>query len=163
MPWNYRIDEERRLVITTLWDKVTGAEVADHQRKLSNDPRFERDFFQFVDLADVAEIQIDRATVAELARFDLFSARSRRPVFAPNMLVSGSHACSLRSAKPTGVRRKSRYSMIARKLCSGSALNRSIDHTVNRKRRGQNRIGQVRSRCLPVGAAVCGGLLHLPR
>jgi len=89
MPWNYRIDEERRLVITTLWDKVTGAEVADHQRKLSNDPRFERDFFQFVDLADVAEIQIDRATVAELARFDLFSARSRRAVFAPNTLAFG--------------------------------------------------------------------------
>ena len=72
MPWNYRIDEERRLVITTLWDKATGAEVADHQRKLSNDPRFERDFFQFVDLADVAEIQI--ATTAS-SRFMVISCQ----------------------------------------------------------------------------------------
>lgn len=89
MPWNYRIDEERRLVISTAWDRVTGAEVANHQRAVLNDPRFERDFFQFADLADVTEIQIDRATVAELARFDLCSARSRRAAYAPNPLAFG--------------------------------------------------------------------------
>jgi hypothetical protein len=87
MPCNYRIDEERRLVITTAWDRLTGAEVVDHQRKLQNDPGFSRDFFQFLDLADVMEIQMDRMTVAELARFDLFSAKSRRAFFAPNPLA----------------------------------------------------------------------------
>jgi hypothetical protein len=55
MPWNYRIDEERRLVITTAWDRLTVAEVVDHQRKLLNDPAFQRDFFQFLDFADVME------------------------------------------------------------------------------------------------------------
>ncbi len=89
MPCNYRIDEERRLVITTAWDRLTGADVVDHQRKLLNDPGFERDFFQFLDFADVTEMQMDRVTVAALARFDLFSAKSRRAFFAPTALAFG--------------------------------------------------------------------------
>jgi hypothetical protein len=89
MPCNYHIDEERRLVITTAWDRLTGAEVVDHQRKLLNDPRFERDFLQFLDLADVMELQMDRPTAAELARFDLFAATSRRAFLAPNPLAQG--------------------------------------------------------------------------
>jgi hypothetical protein len=89
MPYNYRIDGERRLVITTAWDRLTGAEVVDHQRKLLNDPAFERDFFQFLDLADVTEIQMNSMTVTELARFNLFSAKSRRAFFAPNSLAYG--------------------------------------------------------------------------
>ena len=89
MPCNYQIDEERRLVISTARDKFTGAEVVDHQRQLLNDPGFERDFFQLLDFADVIEMQIDRVTVAALARFDLFSAKSRRAFFAPTPLAFG--------------------------------------------------------------------------
>ncbi len=87
MPWNYRIDAERRLVITTAWDKLTSAECVQHQHKLLNDPAFEPDFFQFVDFADVVDFDMDRATVAELARFNLFSAKSRRAFFAPHPLA----------------------------------------------------------------------------
>ncbi len=89
MPWNYRIDKERRLVITTVWDRLTGGEVADHQRKLLHDPAFERDFFQFLDFAAITEMQVDRVTVAELARFDLFSAKSRRAFLATDPLAYG--------------------------------------------------------------------------
>jgi len=89
MSWNYRIDDERRLVITTVWDRLTGAQVVEHQHKLQSDPRFHRDFFQFLDLANVVEFQIDRGTVAALARFDLFSAKSRRVFFAPSPLAYG--------------------------------------------------------------------------
>jgi hypothetical protein len=59
------------------------------QRKLLNDPVFERDFFRFLDLADVTEIQMDTVTVAELAQLDLFSAKSRRAFFAPSSLAYG--------------------------------------------------------------------------
>jgi hypothetical protein len=89
MPYNYRVDLERRLVVTTAWGAVTGAEALEHQRKLLNDPAFERDFFQFLDLADVTEIHIDRTTVAELARIDVFSSKSRRAFFAPCLLAFG--------------------------------------------------------------------------
>jgi hypothetical protein len=30
MSWNYRIDEERRFVITAAWDRLTGSEVIEH-------------------------------------------------------------------------------------------------------------------------------------
>jgi hypothetical protein len=89
MSWNYRIDEERRFVITAAWDRLTGSEVIEHQRKLLNDTRFQRDFFQLLDFAGVIDFQMDRANVAELARFDLFSAKSRRAFFAPTPLAYG--------------------------------------------------------------------------
>jgi hypothetical protein len=89
MSWNYRIDEERRFVITAAWDSLSGSEVIEHQRKLLNDPRFQRDFFQLLDFAGVIDFQMDRTNVAELARFDLFSARSRRAFFAPTPLAYG--------------------------------------------------------------------------
>ena len=89
MPWNFHIYPERRLVVTTAWDKVTGAEAVEHQRKLLNDPVFEPGFFQFLDLGDVTEIQIDRVTVEQLARPNIFSAQSRRACFAPTPLAYG--------------------------------------------------------------------------
>ena len=98
MPWTYRIDEERRLIVTTVRDKLTGAEVGEHQRKLLNDPRFEADYFQLLDFADVVDFQIDRSTVAELARFDLFSARSRRRSSRQTHSLMACRACSWRSA-----------------------------------------------------------------
>ena len=66
MPWNYRIDEERRLVITTAWDRLSGPDISDHQHALLNDPAFERDFFQFLDLGDVIEALL--ATRVKTAR-----------------------------------------------------------------------------------------------
>jgi hypothetical protein len=89
MPWTYRIDEERRLVVTTAWNKITGTEAVEHQRKLLDDRSFARDFFQLVDASRVTEIQIDRVTVAQLARLDLFSAKSRRAFLAPSPLAYG--------------------------------------------------------------------------
>ena len=88
-PYNYQIDIERRLVITTAWGAVTGAEALEHQRRLLNDPAFERDFFHFLDFADVTEIHVDRATVAQLARIEVFSSQSRRAFFAPSLLAFG--------------------------------------------------------------------------
>jgi len=89
MPYNYRIDIERRLVITTVWSTVTGTEALEHQRKLLNDPVFKRDFFQFLDFGDATGIHVDQATVAEMARVNLFSAKSRRAFFAPSLLAFG--------------------------------------------------------------------------
>lgn len=102
MPWNYRIDQEHRLIVTTAWNRLTGSEVMDHQRKLLKDPGFERDFFQFVDLADVTGFDIDRVTVAELARFDLYSAKSRRAFFAPNPLAYGMSRMFIALRESTG-------------------------------------------------------------
>jgi hypothetical protein len=44
MSWNYQIDKERRLVITTAWDEIDGDQVLEHQRRLRSDRDFNPDF-----------------------------------------------------------------------------------------------------------------------
>jgi hypothetical protein len=65
--WSYQIDGELRLVTTTAWDTVTGIDVLEHRRQLKDDPRFNFDFFQLVDLTEVKEIRLDFLTMAKLA------------------------------------------------------------------------------------------------
>jgi hypothetical protein len=89
MPWSYQIDGERHLVITTVWDTLTGAEVLEHRRQLEIDPGFNCDYFQLVDLTRVTEVRIDLATMWDLAEVSLFSSKSRRAFVAPNPLAFG--------------------------------------------------------------------------
>lgn len=51
-------------------------------RLLKNDPAFNADYFQLLDLTSVAEIRMDVKTVMELAEIILFSANSRRAFIA---------------------------------------------------------------------------------
>lgn len=89
MSWSHEIDRERRLVLTSGWDKLTGAEILEHRHQLENDPDFSSDFFQLVDLSSVTEVQIDFATMQELANRNLFSDESRRAFVATNPLAFG--------------------------------------------------------------------------
>jgi hypothetical protein len=90
MAWSYKIDKERRLVITTAWNTLTGDQVLEHQRQLRSDPSFNPEFFQFLDFTRATRIDIDLPTVIELADIDLFSGKSRRAFFAgPNLLAYG--------------------------------------------------------------------------
>ena len=142
MPWNYRIDKERRLIITTVWDKLSGAEVGEHQRKLLIDSGFEPEFFQFLDFADVVDFQIDRVTVASWRASSSSPPNhvelSLRQIHSP----TGCRACLSRSAKLMAARSRSKCSRTATKLCSGLTLYRLIDHTVDRTEVEQDRIGQ---------------------
>lgn len=87
--WSYHIDGERRLVTSTAWDLVTGAEILEHRRQLSADPRFRRSFFQLVDLTRVTGVALDYKAVEELSRDHIFSRKSRRAFVAPNLLAYG--------------------------------------------------------------------------
>ena len=84
MPRDYSSDEERRLVITTAWERLTGTEVVDHQRKLLNDRRHTVDL-HFCDFGKVQELEKSRSK----RWLYLFSANSRRAFFAPNSLAYG--------------------------------------------------------------------------
>src|SRR5215467_9869144 len=85
--WNYRIDEARGLVITTVWGVLTDADILAHRRKLRNDPRFRSGFLQLVDLTHVNGITLDYDAVEELSREHLFSRDSRRAFVAPNVVT----------------------------------------------------------------------------
>jgi hypothetical protein len=87
--WNYLIDEDRRLVITTAWDTLTGADILEHRRKLKSDPRFRRSSSQLVDLTHLTSVALDYKAVEELSREHVFSRKSRRAFVAPNLLAYG--------------------------------------------------------------------------
>jgi len=142
MPWNYRIDEERRLVITTAWDRLSGPDISDHQHALLNDPAFERDFFQFLDLGDVTAIEIDRVSVAHLARFDLFSAKSYRAFFAPNALAYGMSRMFIAFREANGGQERMQVFSDRHGALLWLGVACSIDHTNNT---GEGRTAQERS------------------
>jgi hypothetical protein len=89
MAYNYEIDKVRRIVITSAWDVVTGAQVLEHRDRLTADPDFNPDLFQLVDFSRVTKFEMDAETVAELSVGDLFSSKSRRAFVAPTPLGHG--------------------------------------------------------------------------
>jgi hypothetical protein len=102
MPCKFHIDRDHKLVITTAWETVTGANVLEHRCQLTNDPQFSRDFFQLIDLTQVKEIRIDFLTMATLADDDLFSPRSRRAFIAPHPLAFGMANMFIKLRRPVG-------------------------------------------------------------
>jgi hypothetical protein len=89
MPRRYSIDKERRLVISTGSDQLTFAEIKSHQDQLLNDPDFNAEFDQLIDLTAVTslDISIDEAKI--IARRRLFSSTSRRAFVATSPTVFG--------------------------------------------------------------------------
>ncbi len=89
MPVRYVIDKERRLVITTAWERVTFAEARAHQEQLANDPDFDREFDQLVDASTVIAIDASPQEVQTLSNRKLFSNVSRRAFIATHPVVFG--------------------------------------------------------------------------
>jgi hypothetical protein len=50
MPVSFRIDAKQRLVVSTLQGTVSEEEIADHNRRLRNDPAFDPQYQQLIDL-----------------------------------------------------------------------------------------------------------------
>jgi hypothetical protein len=79
MPIQYVIDKERRLVISTGWDRVTFVEVREHQERLKTDPDFRPEFNQLLDATAVTALDISSGEARTLARNSPpFSGSSRR-------------------------------------------------------------------------------------
>lgn len=90
MPVRYVIDKERRLVITTGWDRVTLAEIKAHQDQLKNDPDFAPEYNQLIDSAAVTAVDVSIGEAIELARSGhFFSPSSRRAWFATDPFIFG--------------------------------------------------------------------------
>jgi hypothetical protein len=89
MPCRYVIDKERRLVVTTAWDRVTFAEARAHQEQLANDPDFNQNFNQLVDASAVSSLDASPQEIQTLSSRRLFSSASRRAFIATNPVVFG--------------------------------------------------------------------------
>lgn len=78
MPWNYAIDTERKLVISTGTGMIRSADLLEHQNRIVADKKFRRDFHQLVDLSEISAPEVDVAAVRAAAISNIYSAKSRR-------------------------------------------------------------------------------------
>jgi hypothetical protein len=89
MPCAYTIDLARSLVLSRGWGEVTDRELLAHVRALTADPRFARNFHQFIDLRDVTDVQITASTIREMVKLNPFGAGARRAVVVTSDVVFG--------------------------------------------------------------------------
>ena len=89
MPFRYTIYKEMRLVVSTVFGRLTYDEIKEHQDKLLSDPGFDPGFNQLIDAREVAalDISIDEAKLAANRR--MFSPGSRRAFLATSPAVFG--------------------------------------------------------------------------
>jgi hypothetical protein len=89
MPCSYVIDREKRLVISSAWDRVTFAEVIHHQDQLKADPAFNPAFDQLVDASAVTGVDASVEEVKKAANRRIFSSGARRAFVATKPEVFG--------------------------------------------------------------------------
>jgi hypothetical protein len=89
MPAFYKIDRERRLVMSTGAGILTMAEILAHQNKLANDSDFDPDFSQLMDFTQVTQIALNANDVRRLAQRSIFSPQSRRAFIMANDAAYG--------------------------------------------------------------------------
>jgi hypothetical protein len=82
LPATYKIDPQRKLVVTRLWDPVTEAEVHAHNQQLRTDPLFDPTFRQLADMYDVSEVLVSTDVVRETAHDQFFTPGVRRAFVA---------------------------------------------------------------------------------
>jgi hypothetical protein len=80
MPASYKIDKERKLVLSTAFDIVIREDILGHQERLSKDPDFDPHFSQLIDFSDTTQIDITPEDVRLFARRNIFSPDSRRAI-----------------------------------------------------------------------------------
>jgi hypothetical protein len=89
MPATYEIDKQRRLVITTVSDRLTLADALSHQDKLLKDPDFDSSFSQLMDLTRASGSDLEASDIRKMAQRKIFSPGSRRAIVASSNLVYG--------------------------------------------------------------------------
>jgi hypothetical protein len=89
MSFFYKIDKERRLVMSTAAGVLSKADVLWHQDQLLKDPDFDPSFSQLADLRHVTGLDVTPAGMRELTARTIFSPESRRAVIVSSELAYG--------------------------------------------------------------------------
>jgi ATP phosphoribosyltransferase regulatory subunit HisZ len=89
MPAFYKIDMERRLVMSTATGVLTLADALAHQEELSKDPEFDPSFSQLMDATQITEVALEGEDVRKLAQRTIFSPESRRAILVKSDLAYG--------------------------------------------------------------------------
>ena len=86
MPATYRIDAERRLVLSRVWGVFTAEDLKNHYTTLAADPAFDPTYSQLVDLRDVERVDMDTPVIRRHALERLFHPNAQRA-----LVVSSPH------------------------------------------------------------------------
>jgi len=89
MPLRYTIDKQRGLVHTTGWDRLTFTQTKSLQDQLLNDPDFNPNFHQLIDLTALTGLGMSTEETRVLASRQVFAPSSRRAFIATNPAVFG--------------------------------------------------------------------------
>ena len=89
MAWDYTIDREKKLVISTATGAFTAPDAFAHQNKLRSDPNFNQDFSQLLDFSAVTSVQIYSESIVQLAHATIYSEKSRRAFVVRDALTFG--------------------------------------------------------------------------
>lgn len=89
MPTRYVIDKERRLIISTGWDRISCADILAHRNQLKNDPDFDPSYNQLVDGRAVTGLNLSLDETKAIASGSPFSLASRRALVARDLAVLG--------------------------------------------------------------------------
>jgi hypothetical protein len=89
MPVFYKIDKERRIVLSSGSGVLTLADAKAHQQRLSNDPDFDPCFSQIADFTQFSQFDLSSEDIRQMAEMSLFSPQSRRAFIVPNDFAFG--------------------------------------------------------------------------
>ena len=86
MPATYRIDAERRLVLSRVWGVFTAQDLTNHFTTLAADPAFNPTYSQLVDLRDVERVDMDTPVIRRHALERLFHPSAQRALVVSSPL-----------------------------------------------------------------------------
>ena len=89
VPAFYKIDKERRLVMTTASGVTTMDDALALQKRLLRDPDFAPNFSQLLDFTHVMRLDLSTENVRELAQTNVFSPDSHRAFIVSSDAVYG--------------------------------------------------------------------------
>jgi hypothetical protein len=89
MPVFYKIDKERRVVLSSGSGTLTIADAKAHQQRLANDLDFDPSFSQIADFTQFTQFDLSSEDIRQMAEMSLFSPDSRRAFIVPNDFAFG--------------------------------------------------------------------------
>ena len=89
MPAEFKIDDERGLIVSRAFGRVTDEDLQRHQQVLRADAAFDPRYDQLWDFLDVTEIAVSDEAIREFARARSFEPEARRALVAGSDLGFG--------------------------------------------------------------------------
>jgi hypothetical protein len=78
MPYSYLIDLEREVVFSKVWGTLTDEHVMAHAAALKEDPRFDSELSQIIDMRELSDLQVTSPGIRKVAHVVPFRPDARR-------------------------------------------------------------------------------------